>query len=51
MPSDIITPDDKKVKAAVPNGIPPPPFDLPFPEEPKVITANTLKLTELIKDA
>jgi hypothetical protein len=46
------TTDDKKpeVKAAVPNGNPAPPFDLPFAEELKVITANILKLTELIQD-
>ena len=52
MAPDITTRDDKRpeVKAAVANGNPPPPFDLPFPEELKVITANILKLTELIQD-
>ncbi|KAJ3544543.1 hypothetical protein NM688_g5729 [Phlebia brevispora] len=35
---------------ALPNGIPPPPFDLPFPDKPEVITANLLKLIELCKD-
>ncbi|TFK86370.1 aromatic compound dioxygenase [Polyporus arcularius HHB13444] len=36
---------------AVSNGIPPPPFALPYPDSPEVITANVLKLAELTKDS
>ncbi|KAI0002116.1 aromatic compound dioxygenase [Russula compacta] len=36
-----------EVRAAVPNGIPVPDLDLPYPDRPEVITANILKLTEL----
>ncbi|TBU65983.1 aromatic compound dioxygenase [Dichomitus squalens] len=39
--------DDGK---AVANGIPPPPFQLPTPDSPDVITANMFKLTELTPD-
>ncbi|EGO03710.1 hypothetical protein SERLA73DRAFT_175311 [Serpula lacrymans var. lacrymans S7.3] len=38
------------VHAAVSNGIPPPDFELPFPDGPEIITANLLKLTELTPD-
>ncbi|OSX60822.1 hypothetical protein POSPLADRAFT_1040249 [Postia placenta MAD-698-R-SB12] len=35
---------------AVPNGNPPPPFYLPFPDRPELITENLLKLVELTPD-
>ncbi|KAF8462638.1 aromatic compound dioxygenase [Russula ochroleuca] len=38
------------VHAAVPNGIPVPDLDLPYPDRPEVITANLLKITELAPD-
>ncbi|KAH9956263.1 aromatic compound dioxygenase [Russula dissimulans] len=37
-----------EVHAAVSNGISAPDLDLPYPDRPEVITANVLKLTELI---
>ncbi|KAI0274103.1 aromatic compound dioxygenase [Russula aff. rugulosa BPL654] len=39
-----------EVRAAVPNGIPKPDLDLPYPDRPEVITDNLLKLTELAPD-
>jgi protocatechuate 3,4-dioxygenase beta subunit len=39
-----------EVRAAVPNGIPPPDIDLPYPDSPEAITSNILKLTELTPD-
>lgn len=35
---------------AVQNNIPPPPFDLPLPDRPEIITSNVLKLNELTTD-
>jgi len=35
---------------AVGNGLSPPPFELPYPEKPEVITANSLKLVDLAPD-
>jgi len=35
---------------AVPNGMPPPPFFLPFPDRAELITENLLKLVELTPD-
>ncbi|CCL98225.1 uncharacterized protein FIBRA_00219 [Fibroporia radiculosa] len=35
---------------AVSNGLPPPPFFLPFPDRPETITENMMKLTELTPD-
>ncbi|EMD35334.1 hypothetical protein CERSUDRAFT_116134 [Gelatoporia subvermispora B] len=37
----------EEVDKAVPNGIPPPQLDLPYPDSPETITDNLLKLTEL----
>ncbi|KAH8832023.1 aromatic compound dioxygenase [Flagelloscypha sp. PMI_526] len=34
----------------VSNGIAPPPFDLPLPDKPELITSNALRLNELIKN-
>jgi len=39
-----------EVHAAVSNGIPAPDLDLPYPDRPEIITANVLRLTELIPD-
>ncbi|EIN08539.1 aromatic compound dioxygenase [Punctularia strigosozonata HHB-11173 SS5] len=39
------------VNKALSNGIPPPAFDLPYPERPETITNNILKLTEHAPDA
>ncbi|KAI0721635.1 aromatic compound dioxygenase [Cerioporus squamosus] len=36
---------------AVSNGIAAPPFELPYPDSPEVITTNVLKLAELTKDS
>ncbi|KAL1947698.1 hypothetical protein VTO73DRAFT_13422 [Trametes versicolor] len=41
---------DEVPQQALPNGIPPPPFKLPYPESADVITANMLKLTDLTPD-
>ncbi|KAI0747988.1 aromatic compound dioxygenase [Daedaleopsis nitida] len=35
---------------AISNGLPPPPFELPYPDSPDVITSNVMKLTELTSD-
>ncbi|KAL6299228.1 aromatic compound dioxygenase [Sparassis latifolia] len=35
---------------AVSNGLPAPPFELPFPDKPELITENLLKLVELTPD-
>lgn len=35
---------EKKPRA---NGLPPPPFELPYPDKPELITSNLLKLVEL----
>ncbi|PCH35407.1 aromatic compound dioxygenase [Wolfiporia cocos MD-104 SS10] len=35
---------------AVPNGLPPPPFFLPYPDRPELITENLMKLVELTPD-
>ncbi|THH21127.1 hypothetical protein EW146_g326 [Bondarzewia mesenterica] len=32
------------------NGIPPPKLDLPYPDRPEVVTANLLRLTELVPE-
>lgn len=32
------------------NGIPPPKLELPYPDRPEIVTANILKLTELVPD-
>ncbi|KAI0087399.1 aromatic compound dioxygenase [Irpex rosettiformis] len=36
------------VNAAVGNGVPPPPFELPYPEKAETITSNVLKLANLV---
>jgi len=40
-----------EVRAAVSNGLSVPDLDLPYPDKPEVITANVLKLTELMPDS
>lgn len=39
--------DTSKVTKAESNGIPPPPFELPLPDRPEIITANMFKLNTL----
>ncbi|KII87846.1 hypothetical protein PLICRDRAFT_141845 [Plicaturopsis crispa FD-325 SS-3] len=39
---------EQEVKAAVSNGLFPPPLDLPYPDRPEIITENIVKLNEVI---
>ncbi|CAL1699689.1 unnamed protein product [Somion occarium] len=42
--------EDPLVNKALPNGILPPNFELPYPDKPELITANLLKLFDLTPD-